>query len=76
MTERKIKTLTLVFPHNATVAQCDTVAAYAQRIVGCGVSEGGFKVTRMPFAAGDERIEFADDEMQYVYGHARKGAGQ
>lgn len=74
-TEAPITCLELHFPHGATQGQCDEIARRAQKLVGAGVSEGGFKMTYMPMTAEEEKhrgCEFDQSAMSYTFGHKRE----
>jgi hypothetical protein len=74
MSDAKIRRLTLDFPHGADQKACDQIARDAQKLVGAGVSEGGFRMIYMPMTLEEEKrrgCEFAEDEMHYIYGHKR-----
>jgi hypothetical protein len=71
-----IKSLDLVFPHGATVEQCERVARYAQRVVMASISEGGMRIKYMPLTAEEEKqrgLEFDEDAMRFTFGYTRTG---
>lgn len=68
--DRIIKSLTLSFPHGATIEQCSFIARKVEGVVGAGVSEGGMSAFGMPF--DNDEWKFSEDEMTYVYGHKRR----
>lgn len=67
---KKIKQLTLSFPHGVSVKDCEYIAQKVESIVKAGVSEGGFATTNH-YGINVEDVTFSDDCMHYVYGHKR-----
>ena len=66
--DKKIKQLTLLFPHGATIKQCEEISRRSQGVVMAVISEGGFSVTSH-YGLNAENITFADDSMSYIYGY-------
>jgi len=71
---RKIHTLTLSFPHGASISECDAIAQFAQGQVMAGVSEGGMATTNKYGMYVDD-MKFSENEMHYVYGYNRNQSG-
>lgn len=62
-----VRTLILHFPLGEECARLDKIAQYTDDISNYRCSGGGYKITRMPFDKGDERMEFSNDIMEYTY---------
>ena len=63
--------LTLSFPHGASVKNCEDIVRFAENIVSAGVSEGGMQVTSK-YGLNTDDVTFSENSMHYVFGHARK----
>lgn len=67
---RNIKTLTLYFPHGASIKECESIVQYAENEIMAGVSEGGM-ATINKYGIYVEDVKFSEDSMMYVFGHNR-----
>jgi hypothetical protein len=67
--DKPITTLTLVFPHGATVKQAEQIAQFVENIVDAGISQGGM-VCESGFHT--DNLKFSDTSMSYTYGWERK----
>jgi len=67
---RKIKQLTLSFPHGASIRECQSIVVYAENEIMAGVSEGGMQITNK-YGLNVDNVTFSEDMMHFIFGHNR-----
>lgn len=67
---KKIKQLTLTFPHGANIKDCEQIVMNAEKIINAGISEGGMSTTNK-YGLNVDDVTFSEDCMHYVFGHDR-----
>lgn len=63
--------MTLIFPHGATVEQCEMIAQRITGVVRAGISEGGCELIEGSMW-DDGPKKWSDDSLVYIYGHPRE----
>ena len=66
-----INKMTLVFPHGATVEQCEMIAQRITGVVRAGISEGGYELVEGSMW-DDGPKKWSDDSLCFTYGHNRE----
>lgn len=60
--------LGLNFPHGVTPGECQRIAAFAEKIVGARVSEGGYQ-PQGPFGLHVDPVTFSPDQYTFTFGY-------